>query len=61
MISPVATLEHMGRRATVPRSPGPLTLSLYDEIVGIQTGRLPDRHGWNMLVPLPAAEAPPAR
>ncbi|HRZ01681.1 MAG TPA: branched-chain amino acid aminotransferase [Burkholderiaceae bacterium] len=26
--------------------PGPLTLSLREELTGIQTGRVPDRHGW---------------
>jgi len=26
--------------------PGPLTTQLYDTLVGVQYGRLPDRHGW---------------
>ncbi|MFT5739769.1 MAG: hypothetical protein ACI822_001091, partial [Gammaproteobacteria bacterium] len=35
-------------------SPGVLTRRLYEEITGIQTGRLPDRHHWNLRVALPA-------
>lgn len=27
-------------------APGPLTTQLYETLVGIQYGRLPDRHGW---------------
>ena len=57
VIAPVERLEYLGRNETLKNVPGPLTLALYDEIVGIQTGRLPDRHGWNMIVPLPASEA----
>ena len=57
VVAPVRALEHKGRVETLKNVPGALTLKLYDEIVGIQTGRLPDRHGWNMIVPLPAKEA----
>ena len=34
-------------------TPGALTQRLYDEITGIQYGKLPDRHGWTIRVPLP--------
>lgn len=57
VVSPVGKLEYQGRTETLREAPGPLTLALYDEIVGIQNGRLPDRHGWNMIVPLPAPKA----
>jgi hypothetical protein len=40
-------------------TPGPLARSLYDELTGIQFGRLPDRHGWThpiaMGAPAPLA------
>jgi branched-chain amino acid aminotransferase len=57
VISPVGRLHHRGETVALPHVPGPLTLSLYEEIIGIQNGSLPDRHGWNMLVPLPGAHA----
>ncbi len=59
VISPVGKIDHRQQSAQLKNVPGPLTLELYDEIIGIQTGRIPDRHGWNTLVPLPK-EAEPA-
>lgn len=60
VISPVERLEFKGRSAVLKTVPGPLTLELYDEIIGIQTGRIADRHRWNMLVPLPKPAQPVA-
>ena len=37
--------------------PGELTQRLYDGITGIQYGKLPDTHGWNVRVPIPKAVA----
>lgn len=54
VISPVAAIHHQGTTAEVPQSPGELTRKLYDEITGIQSGRLPDTHGWCEEVPLDA-------
>jgi len=54
VICPVGSIGYQGEvfevRGTIP---GELTLRLYDEITGIQYGKLPDRHGWNVRVPLP--------
>lgn len=36
--------------------PGPIALALQKELLGIATGKLPDRHGW--LTPVPATGAP---
>jgi branched-chain amino acid aminotransferase len=41
-------------------APGPLTTQLYDTLVGVQYGRLPDRHGWIREV-CPADEGASAR
>ncbi|HSG05178.1 MAG TPA: aminotransferase class IV, partial [Nitrospiria bacterium] len=56
VIAPVERLAFKGETVTLPQVPGPLTMALYDEILGIQNGRLEDRHGWNMVVPLPKAQ-----
>ncbi|HKJ00388.1 MAG TPA: branched-chain amino acid aminotransferase [bacterium] len=60
VVSPVARLSYRGETLELKQSPGPLTRSLYDRLTGIQTGRLPDPHGWCVQVPLPAADAPAA-
>ena len=58
VVSPVREITYKGERLAIQGAvPGPLTSALYDEITGIQSGRLPDRHGWNMLVPLQQAAA----
>ena len=54
VICPVASIGYQGevlKVATQP--PGELTLRLYDELTGIQYGKLTDRHDWNVRVPLP--------
>ena len=54
VICPVASIGFKGevfQVATAP--PGELTLRLYDELTGIQYGKLTDRHGWNVAVSPP--------
>ena len=54
VICPVASIgfkEEVFQVANPP--PGELTLRLYDELTGIQYGKLPDRHDWNVVVPIP--------
>jgi branched-chain amino acid aminotransferase len=54
VICPVASIGFKGeifQVATTP--PGELTLRLYDELTGIQYGKVTDRHGWNVLVSIP--------
>jgi branched-chain amino acid aminotransferase len=48
VISPVAELAFCGddRLAIGGGKPGPVALSLYEEITSIQRGTRPDRHGW---------------
>lgn len=50
-VLPVGRLNFRGRDL-VPRlaQTAPLTGSLYDELAGIQYGRIEDRHGWNHTV-----------
>jgi branched-chain amino acid aminotransferase len=51
VISPVGELSYKGESIVInERRTGDLTQRLYDEITGIQYGRLPDRFGW--LMPL---------
>jgi branched-chain amino acid aminotransferase len=57
VVSPVARLSYRGETLELRQSPGPLTRALYERLTGIQSGRLPDPHGWCMLVPLPESEA----
>lgn len=55
VISPVGRIGYRGETLLVNGGqPGPLAQRLWDEIVGIQNGDLPDRHGWNMLVDVKA-------
>ncbi len=54
VICPVASIGFQGELfpvATTP--PGDLTLRLYNELTGIQYGKLEDRHDWNVNVPIP--------
>jgi len=47
VISPVGELGYRDRRFVIKDGGiGPLTARLYETIVGIQYGRLPDTHGW---------------
>jgi branched-chain amino acid aminotransferase len=58
VICPVASIGFKGEVFQVTTTPpGELTLRLYDELTGIQYGKLTDRHGWNVAVSLPQASA----
>jgi len=47
VITPIAALKSPGFTVGSPDAPaGELTMSLRDELTGIQYGRVPDRHGW---------------
>jgi branched-chain amino acid aminotransferase len=54
VICPVASIGFKGElfQMSAP-PPGGLTLRLYNELTGIQYGKVPDRHGWNVTVPIP--------
>ena len=53
VICPVARIGYLDETHTVESPvPGELTRRLYDELTGIQTGRVEDRHGWNLVVTL---------
>lgn len=58
VICPVASIGFKGEKFQVASSPpGELTLRLYDELTGIQYGKLTDRHSWNVTVSLPQVSA----
>ncbi len=58
VICPVASIGFKDEVfALASASPGELTQRLYDEITGIQYGKLPDPYGWTVRVPLPQADA----
>jgi len=58
VICPVASIGYRGEAFHLAKSPpGELTLRLYDELTGIQYGKLIDRHDWNVAVPIPRADA----
>lgn len=47
VITPIGRFKSLAETLTLSGDePGPLTLSLREELVGIQYGRLEDRHGW---------------
>ncbi|MDR3224844.1 MAG: aminotransferase class IV, partial [Clostridiales Family XIII bacterium] len=49
VISPVGELQWKERGIVINEGRiGDLSQRLYDEITGIQSGRLPDRHGWTV-------------
>ena len=51
VISPIGSLTASSGVCTFGNGEvGPLTTKLYDELDGIQTGRLPDPYGWTMVV-----------
>ena len=44
-------LRYMGEEYTINhRKVGDLSQKLYDTITGIQTGKIPDTHGWTQRV-----------
>ena len=51
VISPVGRIAYRGETLEINnREPGPLSRSLYDEILAIQHGEIKDRHGWTLQV-----------
>ena len=49
VVSPIGELAEGDKKVTVSNNQiGPVTQRLYDELTGIQWGRLPDPHGWIM-------------
>jgi len=47
VITPVGSVKSAGASWTVgDGSPGPITMQLRERLLGIQTGQLPDTHGW---------------
>ena len=55
VISPVGRIACRGETLPVHGGTrGELAQRLYDEITGIQTGEIADRHGWNLLIDLKA-------
>jgi branched-chain amino acid aminotransferase len=47
VITPVGAVRGVGKEWTVgDGTPGPVTMRLRDELVGIQYGRRPDPYGW---------------
>ena len=55
VICPVASIGYRDEVFQVASAPpGELTQRLYDELTGIQYGKIEDRHGWNLRIPLPA-------
>jgi branched-chain amino acid aminotransferase len=57
VVSPIAELGYRGAAVRAAAAPGPITRALYDELTGIQFGRVPDRHGWTREVALKPALA----
>ncbi len=54
VICPVASIGFKDEVLAVSKTPpGDLTLRLYNELTGIQYGKLEDRHDWNIEVPIP--------
>ena len=54
VICPISKIVDLdtGRIYDYGSEPGPICRELYDHLTGIQTGRLPDRHGWLTAVDL---------
>lgn len=58
VICPVARIGYQGEVFDVASTPpGELTRRLYDELTGIQYGKIEDRHDWNVSIPLPRVVA----
>jgi len=51
VISSVGTLNYKGRDYTVGNNePGSFSLKMYDELIGIQYGKIEDRFGWTTII-----------
>ena len=52
VISPVGTLKYEDREIVINNNePGEITKKIYDTYIGIQSGKLEDKHGWRVIVP----------
>ena len=52
VVAPVGSVTYKGKTATFSEGKvGPVSQAMYDELTGIQQGRLPDPRGWNAIVP----------
>lgn len=60
VVSPIGELGYRGEhlRAAGAAAPGSITRALYEELTGIQFGRLPDRHHWTRPIEIDLALAP---
>ena len=51
VIAPIGRLGYQGRDVVLNSGePGPIARRLFDELTGIQYGRVADRHGWTQLI-----------
>ena len=50
VVSPVGDLKYKDDLIHISDGIGPITQRLYDEITGIQLGKLPDRFNWVQTV-----------
>jgi branched-chain amino acid aminotransferase len=51
VISPVGELGHRDQRMLINgKKTGPMAQRLFDELTGIQQGRLPDTRGWLVTI-----------
>ncbi|MBI4727819.1 branched-chain amino acid aminotransferase [candidate division TA06 bacterium] len=46
VISPVGKINYKGQEYVVGKKAGPWAKKFFETLTGIQTGRLPDKHGW---------------
>ena len=46
VISPVGKISYKGLEYVIGSEAGPWSTKLYQTLTGIQTGKLPDKHGW---------------
>jgi len=56
VISPIGSMTHGAKVAHFASAPGPIAKKLYEALVGIQTGRAADKHGWVSKVSFPSAK-----
>ncbi len=51
VIAPVGKFGYKGEEYVINNNePGPVSAHLFDQLTGIQTGRLPDPYGWTLMV-----------
>jgi len=53
VVAPVGSVTYQGKKALFRDGKvGPVAQEMYDQLTGIQQGRIPDERGWNVKVPL---------